>query len=269
MFSGMQPGSISVVIPAYNAELYLADTLRSALAQTLPPLEILVMDDGSSDRTAAIAESFGPPVCVIRLRNSKAATARNLGVEQARGEWIAFLDADDIWEPRKLELQMRELLMEKVTFMPSVVVIRRSTFLASGGFDPGFRFVEDWELWMRLLHAGVEFAACPEPLLQYRLHPTSTTTNALSSLGEAKLVYRRHIWPHLPPLRRYLARSRFESRHETDAAYMLRKQGDRRHLRLMFSALLKEPLHDFHRYKVFAHMMFARLRAPARSRSLA
>src|ERR1035441_10508770 len=101
--------SISVVIPAYNAFAFIAETLDSVLQQTFPPDEILVIDDGSTDDTAAVAESFGPPVRVFRRPNSRQGASRNFGVQQAVSEWIAFIDADDLWEPTKLERQMQDL----------------------------------------------------------------------------------------------------------------------------------------------------------------
>src|ERR1035437_9648809 len=100
--------SISVVIPAYNASRFIAATLESVLSQSLPADEILVVDDGSTDNTVAIAAWFPPPVRVLSIPNSKAGAARNFGVSQAQTEWVAFLDADDLWEENKLERQMEE-----------------------------------------------------------------------------------------------------------------------------------------------------------------
>lgn len=96
---------ISVVIPVFNGERFLAEAIRSALSQTLPPYEILVIDDGSTDGSAEIAESFGPPVRVLRQENRGEAAARNFGIEAASGDWIAFLDCDDVWQPEKLAFQ--------------------------------------------------------------------------------------------------------------------------------------------------------------------
>lgn len=100
-----QAPSISVVIPCYNASAWLRETLESALAQTLPPLEIIVVDDGSTDGSGEIAASFGEPVRVIRQENQGESVARNRGLDEARGEWTALLDADDLWEPDKLARQ--------------------------------------------------------------------------------------------------------------------------------------------------------------------
>jgi len=97
--------TVSVVIPCYNGSMYLRETLKSALSQTLSPLEVIVVDDGSTDDSATIAESFGSPVRVIRQKNQGESVARNRGIDEAKGEWIAFLDADDLWKPEKLEKQ--------------------------------------------------------------------------------------------------------------------------------------------------------------------
>jgi glycosyltransferase involved in cell wall biosynthesis len=94
---------ISVVIPAYQTERFIEESIRSAQTQTLPPSEIIVVDDGSSDETASLAESCGARV--ISKPNGGVASARNAGVSAAQHEWIAFLDADDIWERDKLESQ--------------------------------------------------------------------------------------------------------------------------------------------------------------------
>lgn len=99
--------TISVVIPCYNAEAFIEETIRSALNQTTPPGEILVINDGSTDDSAAIAASISPKVRVISQENQGESVARNRGFEEAKGDWIAFLDADDLWEPTKLEEQVK------------------------------------------------------------------------------------------------------------------------------------------------------------------
>lgn len=101
--------TVSVVIPCYNGAKYLRETLDSVLAQTYQVLEVLVIDDGSTDDSAAIAESYGPPIRMIRQPNQGESIARNRGIEEAKGDWIAFLDADDLWLPSKIEQQIRFL----------------------------------------------------------------------------------------------------------------------------------------------------------------
>jgi glycosyltransferase involved in cell wall biosynthesis len=101
---------ISVVIPAYNAESFLADTIHAARAQTLAPLEIIVVDDGSTDDTSDVAKGLG---CrVIRQANGGVCVARNTGILAARGDWIALLDHDDLWLPEKLERQAAAVALQ-------------------------------------------------------------------------------------------------------------------------------------------------------------
>jgi glycosyltransferase involved in cell wall biosynthesis len=97
---------VSVIIPVYNGERFLAEAIRSVLAQTYALYELIVVDDGSTDRTPEIAQSF-PAVRYVRQMHAGAAAARKRGVEQANGEYLAFLDADDLWMPDKLSVQMR------------------------------------------------------------------------------------------------------------------------------------------------------------------
>ncbi|MEX1027955.1 MAG: glycosyltransferase [Candidatus Paceibacterota bacterium] len=101
-----QETSVSVVIPCYNGARFLKETLASVLAQSHRPLEVLVVDDGSTDGSAEIAEAFPDPVRVLRQSNRGESVARNRGMNEATGEWIAFLDADDVWKPEKLKRQL-------------------------------------------------------------------------------------------------------------------------------------------------------------------
>jgi len=101
--------SVSVVIPVYNAERYIGKAIESALRQTHPPLEVIVIDDGSTDSTADVANSFGDRIRCVRQANAGPARARNRGVRESRGEFVAFLDADDEWLPEHLEEAARVL----------------------------------------------------------------------------------------------------------------------------------------------------------------
>lgn len=109
--SGPAP-AVSVVIGAYNAARWIGAAVESVLRQTWDDFELIVVDDGSTDDTAGIAEGFGAAVRLIRKANGGSATARNAGIRAAQGRYVAFLDADDLWLPQKLEQQMR-LLREK------------------------------------------------------------------------------------------------------------------------------------------------------------
>jgi glycosyltransferase involved in cell wall biosynthesis len=104
--------SVSVVIPTYNYARYVGAAVDSALAQTLPPAEVFVVDDGSTDDTDRVLERHQGRVRVLRQRNQGVATARNAGAGAATGDLLAFLDADDVWLPRKLESQVRRLAAE-------------------------------------------------------------------------------------------------------------------------------------------------------------
>src|SRR5215471_9275789 len=102
----MKPSLISCVVPVFNGERYLSETLDSILAQTYRPLEIVVVDDGSTDRTADVVASYHDEVHYFKQANTGVPAARNLGISRAAGAFIAFLDADDLWHPEKLERQM-------------------------------------------------------------------------------------------------------------------------------------------------------------------
>lgn len=99
---------VSVIIPSFNCELYIAETIRGVLNQTHEDIEVIVVDDGSTDRTGEIVSSFGSPVRLIEQQNSGRCAARNLGIREATGEFICLLDHDDYWFPDKLALQLAE-----------------------------------------------------------------------------------------------------------------------------------------------------------------
>jgi glycosyltransferase involved in cell wall biosynthesis len=98
--------SVSVIIPAYNSEKFIRRAIDSVLAQTHPAEEIIVVDDGSTDSTGEIVQSYGPPVQYVRQDNAGPGAARNTGIRAAQGDWIAFLDSDDEWLPEKLQVQL-------------------------------------------------------------------------------------------------------------------------------------------------------------------
>ncbi len=182
---------VSVVIPAFNASLHLESALESVLAQTAAPLEVIVMDDGSTDDTVAMAERFG--VRVERHGHAGISATRNRGVNAARGGLIAFLDADDVWLPDKLERQLEvfaaqpdlelvscrveqfsELRDERFEQFPrgdhiGCWLVRHSSFVDHGPFpavDTG-----DWMLWLTQARAhGLREARVEEVLYRRRLH---------------------------------------------------------------------------------------------------
>ncbi|HBK09484.1 MAG TPA: hypothetical protein DDZ81_27085 [Acetobacteraceae bacterium] len=189
-------GTVSVIIPAYNAAAYVTRAVESALAQTHPPLEILVVDDGSKDDTREVVRRMLPPVRLIEKENGGPATARNLGAGQARGDWLALLDADDWWFPEKLKIQLQQAaeadagmihclpdhrddaVPARLTFdhmwdrnwiINSSVLLRRSAFEALGGFNEARELisVEDYNLWIRVAASEWKIITCPYVLVHY------------------------------------------------------------------------------------------------------
>jgi glycosyltransferase involved in cell wall biosynthesis len=105
----MAPSRISCIVPVFNGERYLQEALESIFKQTYGPLEVIVVDDGSTDGTAALAAGYGGRIRYLWQANAGEAAARNRGLSAAQGEFVAFLDADDLWHPEKLARQMARL----------------------------------------------------------------------------------------------------------------------------------------------------------------
>lgn len=155
---------VSVVIPAHDRAWALPACLDSVLAQTLPPLEVLVVDDHSADDTAAVLARYaGRGVRHLRLAHGRGAqAARNLGIREARGEWIAFQDSDDQWLPRKLELQLQAL---QVAGGGENLVVHGDALIREGGHDRAWRLplVEGDARAALLLQPGPVFPALLAP----------------------------------------------------------------------------------------------------------
>lgn len=144
----MRPPLVSVVVPTFDRARLVAEAIESALAQTMDDLEVIVVDDGSTDDTDRVVATYGPPVRLLRQRNRGAAVARNRGVAAATGRYVAFLDSDDLWRPDKLEVEMAILAAR-----PEVeAVISDSDLWHHGRFVTASRF-ED---------IGVPLPAAPE-----------------------------------------------------------------------------------------------------------
>ncbi|AFY92664.1 glycosyltransferase family 2 protein [Chamaesiphon minutus] len=203
---------VSVVIPAYNALTYLPKTLDSVLQQTYTNFEVLIVNDGSTDEIAAWFTTVKDDrVRLISQANQGLPGARNTGITAAKGAYIAFLDADDLWAPTKLEKQVQcldakpevglvyawtllidrhgnstrtvtaaqvegnvweKLLLGDVVGSGSAAMVRRSCFDRVGLFDPELTSIEDCDMWVRIA-ADYPFAVIKEVLVYYRQHPTS------------------------------------------------------------------------------------------------
>ena len=218
--------AVTVLIPAWNTAPYLGAALESALGQTCVPTEVVVVDDGSTDGTAEVAERYQPRVRLVRRPHGGAAAAKNLGVREARTPLVAFLDSDDLWHRDHLETLLgllrgdpralgatsgMEILASDGTpsgqawifgsdgedfetavrkgcpFLTSASAVRREAVLEAGGFDESLSTADDWDLWLRLLPRG-RFARAGRATAGYRRR-----AGALSTDLEARARNRRRI----------------------------------------------------------------------------
>jgi glycosyltransferase involved in cell wall biosynthesis len=247
--------TFSVVISAYQAASTVRDAAASALAQTRLPHEVIVVDDGSTDDVAGALSGFSDQITLIRKENGGGASALNAGVAAASGEFLAILDADDVYKPRRLEvlgdLAASRPDLDILTTESSVVVdgrvvgrfhamnpfvaddqrtailgscfvggwpaVRISRLLAIDGFDETLRIAYDWDCWIRLILDGALAGFVDEPHLEYRLRPGSLTTNRVRSLWErARILEKASSNPSLRPEERP-ALARFLLYHRTRA----------------------------------------------------
>ena len=216
--SGSPAPSVSVVTVVKNGERFLSQAIASILRQTLAPVEIIVVDGESTDNTAGIARSYSQ-VRYLRQQGQGLAGARNAGIDAARGELIAFLDHDDLWHEKKLEVQVGRMqrdpalgytttLMEFLVeagagrmaaeaprhgCTPSALVARRELFAILGGFDPEYAIGCDADWFTRARDAGIPTAVIPQVLLYKRLHDGNLSTDAARNRREMFLIARRSI----------------------------------------------------------------------------
>ena len=199
---------VSVVIPVYNGEQYLSTALDSVFSQNYHPFEVIVIDDGSVDNSAVVSQSY-ERVRYIHQTNQGVPVARNAGIGEARGEYIAFMDQDDVWLPNKLKLQMEylvahpkvgyvlakqrmflehgvdhpswlrtELLNEDhVAFTPSAFLTRKDVFEQIGRYDVGHQTASDVEWFFRAKDRGIVSAIISEVLLLKRVHANNQSNN--------------------------------------------------------------------------------------------
>jgi len=211
----MGNSNITVIIPAYNAAGTIAWALKSIAEQTLQPLKVIVVDDGSTDDTQRVImvakREFKLDLRYIYQPNAGVSAARNRGIAAAFGDYLAFLDADDVWFPDKLKKQMEVMAVtnadlvyvgqqvrSKITgevflvepppfdfdrlrrgnfIIPSTVLVRTTLARSLGGFDRAFNGIEDWDFAIRAYRAGARFVAIPEPLIIYTEAPGSLSFN--------------------------------------------------------------------------------------------
>ena len=218
---------VSIVIPAYNVMTYLPETLESVLRQTFTDFEVLIIDDGSSDNVVQWASGLvDPRVKLISQKNQGVSVARNTGIANAQGEYVAFLDADDLWQPTKLEKQAccfednpavglvytwtafidqlgkptgtliafdiegnvwEQIVVKDMISNGSSPMVRRSCFETVGVFDPNFRYAPDRDMWTRIA-ARYPFGVVKEPLTLYRRYASSFSKNHKKMIQELREV---------------------------------------------------------------------------------
>lgn len=221
---------VSIITPVYKCENFIAKTMNSVLNQTYPEWEMILVDDCSPDNSAEIIHTFiksNPRFRYIKLKkNSGAAIARNVGLENAKGRYIAYLDADDIWLPQKLEKQIRfmeehdvqfsccdyekieadDTPLNKIVHMPKTITYNQllsNTIIQTVGVIvdlnkvdrkllvmPNVRRGQDSATWLQMLRNNVKFVGQNEVLAQYRRVPQSLSANKLSALKRTWYLYR-------------------------------------------------------------------------------
>lgn len=221
--------SISVILPLYNAEEYIGEALNSILSQTLKPFEIIVINDGSTDKSLSKIELFGKKIKIINQQNKGAGAARNEGIKIAKGEYLAFLDADDVWLDNKLEEQFNYLISHPETeivsgfveqfispelsvedtnklnpmlqnmpgYLPGAILIKKSDFLKVGFFNEQLHLGEFIDWYSRAKDLGFRDEILPYTLLRRRIHN--------NNMG----IYKKeHVKDYLKVLRASLNRKR-------------------------------------------------------------
>lgn len=266
---------VSVIIPTFNRATLLVDAIRSVLSQTYGDYEVIVVDDGSTDETAGRVQAVGGPVRYLRIPHSgRPGLVRNHAIELAQGEFIAFLDDDDLWFPEKLECQVRLLdrnrsvgfvysdirflhpdgsasppvlrgdqkqtlglltkLISNCYIYPSTVVARRRLLSEVGPLDEKLSTGEDYDLWLRLAHC-TEAACVPHPLALIRRHPTSVShQNQLRAYQNTIFVLERFLHDSSLPLRDRRRGRASLSRLNAHVGLLFSERGNRRQARARF-----------------------------------
>lgn len=210
---------ISVIIPVYNAEKSLKETIDSLMAQTYQNFEAIFIDDGSTDASVEVIKSYDDNrITVLKQINSGSATARNNGISAANGDWIAFLDADDVWFPEKLMKQYQSVkngywsytdsyflggvfpentstaslsghfsgdvfleLIKRNFIGTSTVIVRKIILVECGSFSVDMKALQDWDCWLKIA-SKYPVVYVEEPLSYYRVHSQSVSRSARKTI---------------------------------------------------------------------------------------
>lgn len=219
---------VSIILPTYNCAAFLPHSIGTILSQTYNSYEIIVIDDGSTDNTKEVLYPFMQRIKYIRLEQNKGLpTARNIGIRSAQGKYIAFIDADDLWLPEKLQTDIEyfethpevsmvyskhinidekgddlngntkkqlpsgnvfiQLFSEQNFIITSSVVVRKEIFETTGLFDEQLFNCQDWDMWLRITF-HFKVAGIDKPLVKYRHNPRSLSKNRNNVLKYQKMV---------------------------------------------------------------------------------
>ena len=219
---------VSIILPTYNCAAFLSHSIGTILSQTYNSYEIIVIDDGSTDNTKEVLYPFMQRIKYIRLEQNKGLpTARNIGIRSAQGKYIAFIDADDLWLPEKLQTDIEyfethpevsmvyskhinidekgddlggntkkqlpsgniftQLFSEQNFIITSSVVVRKEVFETTGLFDEQLFNCQDWDMWLRIAF-HFKVAGINKPLVKYRHNPHSLSKNRNNVLKYQKII---------------------------------------------------------------------------------
>lgn len=209
---------VSCIIPVFNGERFLGEAIESVLSQTWNKVELLIIDDGSTDGSADVASSFAPHArCIRHETNLGPSAARNRGIAEAKGELVAFLDADDLWCAQKLEKQLKQISSLDLSFTAyrhiwapeladeeaqykghpmsepslsyciSTLVARKKVFAKTGTFDESLRFAENVALFTRAVQVGARISVFEQVLATRRFHGASATRSNMAATRDAFL----------------------------------------------------------------------------------
>jgi glycosyltransferase involved in cell wall biosynthesis len=226
---------VSIIIPSYNSGKFLNKAIESVVSQSYRNLEIIIVNDGSIDDTEKIAKNWQEKDKRIRYirhhKNRGLGAARNTGIKNSQGEYIAFLDADDVWLPQKIEIQLKKLnelnadlifsnwyiwependtkikafdsdfikdkkdllkfFIKKNFGNPSTALLKKSSLNIVGLFDESLKSSEDYDLWLRFCQKGMKIAFVDQPLIYYQVHPDQMTANTYRMRNTRLKVFKK------------------------------------------------------------------------------
>lgn len=223
---------VSVVIPVFNQERFVGEAIESVLNQTYPRVELIVVDDGSTDSTRDVIEQYGGRLVYLHQANAGASVALNAGIQRARGDLVGWLSSDDVYFPTKVALQVEQFAREpeiglsytdfqvidgrgivlRTVRSPyfedrreftrrmilgnfvngSSVLVKRAVLEAVGPFDPELRYHADGNMWLRILKRH-GFGHVPQVLLKYRTHPGAASRNT-REMHRYRQIFFNKVW---------------------------------------------------------------------------